>query len=111
MGRIVTVAVLVTAMLATDLAWAGPVHEVRLPITVASGSEYSTVIVQAGDHLWKISSRHLDQQGRNQPVAPFWRKVVDANRDHIRSGDPDLIFPGEKVRLPDLDAQRTAVNL
>ena len=30
----------------------------------------------------------------------LWVEVVDANRSSIRSGDPDLIFPGEQVTLP-----------
>jgi nucleoid-associated protein YgaU len=33
-------------------------------------------------------------------VAGFWRSVIEANRELIRSGDPDLIYPGEVVVLP-----------
>jgi nucleoid-associated protein YgaU len=28
--------------------------------------------------------------------------VIEANRDHLRSGDPDLIYPGESIVLPRL---------
>jgi hypothetical protein len=28
-------------------------------------------------------------------------EVVEANRERLRSGDPDLIYPGETVVLPD----------
>jgi hypothetical protein len=36
-------------------------------------------------------------------VAEYWAKVVEANRDRLESGDPDLIFPKEKVVLPPTD--------
>jgi nucleoid-associated protein YgaU len=65
-----------------------------------------TVIVEKGDHLWKISARHLEGRLARLPTAaeitPYWQDVVDANRDRLRSGDPDLIYPGETVMLPEL---------
>ena len=57
-----------------------------------------TVVVVPGDHLWKISARILE--GTNRDVAGYWIEVVETNREHLRSGDPDLIFPGEVVSLP-----------
>jgi hypothetical protein len=33
-------------------------------------------------------------------ITPVWVEVIAANRDRLRSGDPDLIFPGEIVVLP-----------
>jgi nucleoid-associated protein YgaU len=29
--------------------------------------------------------------------------VIEANRDRLRSGDPDLIYPGEEIILPPLE--------
>ncbi len=60
-------------------------------------SGWTEVVVAPGDNLWRIAARRLDDDG---PVAPYWRKVVEENRDRIRSGDPDLIYPGEIIRLP-----------
>jgi hypothetical protein len=60
--------------------------------------------VEPGDHLWKISEEHLaGVLGRavgDAEIDPYWRSVIDANRSHLRSGDPDLIYPGETVALP-----------
>jgi nucleoid-associated protein YgaU len=55
--------------------------------------------VAKGDHLWKISARHLDTDA-NHEIAPYWRQLIEVNTPHLRSGDPDLIYPGEVVELP-----------
>jgi hypothetical protein len=53
-------------------------------------------IVQRGDTLWDISNTYL----RN----PFlWPQLWDANR-YIEN--PHLIYPGDPVRIPDLDVVR-----
>jgi hypothetical protein len=66
--------------------------------------------VVGGDNLWTIARDYLSSQrsggsGRptNHEVAAYWVKVVEANRDRLRSGDPDLIYPGERVVLPPVD--------
>jgi nucleoid-associated protein YgaU len=33
-------------------------------------------------------------------VVAYWRSVIEANRERLQSGDPDLIYPGEVVLLP-----------
>jgi nucleoid-associated protein YgaU len=82
----------------------GPTHDVR-------------VTVEVGDNLWSISAAHL-RESRDGPlggsrISPYWREVIAINQAHLSSGDPDLIFPGEVVRLPPIDEndQRTATNL
>lgn len=65
-----------------------------------------THVVAVGDSLWSIAERHMatvrpDASG--QEIARFWGAVVDTNRSSLRSGDPDLIFPGEIVTLPALE--------
>jgi uncharacterized membrane protein YgcG len=66
--------------------------------------------VVAGDNLWVIARDHLAgarSGGSGGPttreVAQYWAKVVEANRDRLRSGDPDLIYPKERIILPPLD--------
>lgn len=70
---------------------------------VANGS--NVVVVQRGDHLWKISkeglSTFLERTPTNAEISPYWRETISVNADELRSGDPNLIFPGEKVILPD----------
>jgi nucleoid-associated protein YgaU len=72
--------------------------------------EEQTHRVVGGDNLWAIARDHLSRQrsgGSGEPtnheVAAYWLKVVQANRDRLRSGDPDLIYPGERVTLPPVD--------
>jgi nucleoid-associated protein YgaU len=62
-------------------------------------------VVVPGDNLWIIAERHLEQvTGRSdlsdREVAEYWVAVIEANRDRVRSGDPDLIYPGEVMVLP-----------
>jgi nucleoid-associated protein YgaU len=47
--------------------------------------------VKKGDSLSKIAK---DQYGD----ADKWRKIFEANRDQIQ--DPDLIHPGQTLRIP-----------
>jgi nucleoid-associated protein YgaU len=52
--------------------------------------------VVAGDSLSKIAKREYGDAGA-------WRRIYDANRDIVK--DPDLIHPGQQLRIPSSDAQ------
>lgn len=61
------------------------------------------VVVRAGDNLWTIARDALEngtQAGAPAAIAPYWRRVIAANTATLRSHDPNLIFPGERVVLP-----------
>jgi nucleoid-associated protein YgaU len=108
MGGSRTTIVLVGAAVITfgSVALADPVGESSfVPIGLSTGGKtVSSVVVEEGDHLWKISQTHLDQvlgkQATAGEVDPYWRSVIEANRKRLVSGDPNLIFPGEVVVLP-----------
>lgn len=110
MTRVLAIVALVGALMATGVAGASPASQVRLPVQVASDGEGQpdpdSVVVERGDHLWKISARHLGEKAPDHHVAPYWREVVEVNTPRLRSGDPDLIFPGEVVDLPAIPEQR-----
>lgn len=76
-----------------------------VPVAIGEAPQAGTVVVEPGDHLWKLSQTHLDlalgRPARPEEVDPYWRAVIDANRNQLVSGDPDLIYPGEVIRLPD----------
>ena len=55
----------------------------------AAAAEYT---VQKGDSLWKIAKENLGSGFK-------WSEIYEANRDAIR--DPDLIYVGQTLRLPD----------
>jgi hypothetical protein len=50
--------------------------------------------ISPGEHLWSIAA------SRAADVAPYWRRLVALNRPHLRSGDPNLVYPGETIELP-----------
>jgi nucleoid-associated protein YgaU len=56
--------------------------------STASGRTY---VVAPGDSLSKIAKQVYGN-------TDDWRKIYDANRDTIK--DPDLIYPGQTLRLP-----------
>ena len=105
--RGLTVALFVCALLGADIALAGEgADQVRMPIGPgAHDSRPRQVTVVEGDHLWKISKRHLEDQMQRLPanseIGPYWRNVIDENLATLRSGDPDLIYPGEVIELPE----------
>jgi hypothetical protein len=81
---------------------------VPAPATAVTGEEQHVVV--AGDNLWDLAAARLTRlaqvDGRGpdrlgeRDVARYWQLVCDANRARLRSGDVDLVFPGEVVVLP-----------
>jgi LysM repeat protein len=64
-----------------------------------------THVVMPGDNLWRIAEAELIARGRPNPevatVAQYWLIVIERNRDALRSHDPNLIYPGETIALPE----------
>jgi hypothetical protein len=63
--------------------------------------------VAVGESLWSIARTNLalgtgrsEGELGNREVAAYWVRLLAANRGRLRSGNPDLIYPGEYVRLP-----------
>ena len=65
----------------------------------AAGGEHT---VRPGDSLWSIAEANVAERlGRPASVAEthaYWRRVIEVNAD--RAPDPDLIHPGDAIRLP-----------
>lgn len=62
----------------------------------------TTWIVEPGDHLWAIARRTLVTHGLpidDASVTTYWRELITANTS-LLGDDPDLIHPGQVVRLP-----------
>ena len=94
-GRDVTV-------LAPDAADRSPPQETEPTASFVPGEHR----VAPGDNLWTIAAdrlaTHLARVPTEAEVARYWAVVVEVNGPHVRSGDPDLVFPGELVTLPPL---------
>jgi nucleoid-associated protein YgaU len=58
----------------------------------AAGSAARTYTVADGDSLSKIAKRVYGSTSK-------WRVIYEANREVIRN--PDLVYPGQVLRLPD----------
>ncbi|MSO79645.1 MAG: hypothetical protein EXQ79_08555 [Acidimicrobiia bacterium] len=85
---------------------AAPAASTKTPVVVPAAAATSYTVV-AGDNFWEISARHLAAEtGRERgalstnDIVEYWVRVCNANRDRIRSGDVNLIDPGEVVELP-----------
>ena len=59
----------------------------ELAPAVSSG----TYVVVKGDSLSKIALRYYGNAAK-------WRRIYEANRESIK--DPDLIYPGQELRIP-----------
>ena len=63
------------------------------------------VVVHEGDNLWSLATDALRLNGVSSPttgqIAEYWRLVVASNQ--VRSGNPDLIVPGEAINMPAFD--------
>jgi nucleoid-associated protein YgaU len=66
--------------------------------------------VVPGDNLWDIAAAHLAQATRRPAhaltdgeIASYWVRLMAANQDLLRSGNPNLIFPGERVICPPVE--------
>jgi hypothetical protein len=75
--------------------------------STTTAAQPQEVVIAAGDNLWEVAARQLAMlTGRSRAdiadadIARYWIEVCEANRAQLRSGDPNLIFPGERVVLP-----------
>jgi nucleoid-associated protein YgaU len=69
------------------------ISEVKADDVVApeQTSEVQYYEIAKGDNLWKIAEKFYGNGAEHN-------KIFEANREVIK--DPDLIFPGQKIRIP-----------
>lgn len=75
------------------------------PARTPSTTPTPTVTLGQGDHLWTVAERALTDAWHRTPseaeLVPYWRTLVEANRSSLADpANPDLVFPGQVVRLP-----------
>ncbi|MEE8330445.1 MAG: LysM domain-containing protein [Acidimicrobiia bacterium] len=62
-----------------------------------------TYVVRPGDSLWAIACRHLQASGApttDAAIDRMWRTIYAANRQVVGE-DPDLIYPGTQLTIPE----------
>ena len=66
----------------------------------AGGTAEAWHVVEVGDTLWDIAAAGLVPAERSVAnINRYWRQVYRANRSVI-GGDPDLLHPGTRLRVP-----------
>src|SRR3954447_24992174 len=70
--------------------------------TGSAPTEPPLVVVRSGDSLWSIARRRLPAAASDAETATAVRYLYAVNRFRIGT-DPDLILPGTRLVLPDLD--------
>lgn len=62
--------------------------------------------VAPGDHFWSIAQRHVARSAPRPSrlrVARYWLRLVESNRSRlVDPANPDLLHPGQVLRLPPL---------
>jgi hypothetical protein len=64
-----------------------------------------TRVVQPGDSFWSIATAEL-QTGLGRPptngeIAAYWTRLIAANEERLPvPGNPNVLFPGDRLRLP-----------
>lgn len=75
-----------------------------------------TWTVAPGDHFWLIASSTLAEAYGRSPEASevhaYWLEIIETNRDAIKSGSADLIYPGESfdLTLPPVPSEITGAT-
>ena len=62
------------------------------------------VTVHAGDSLWRIASRVVGAKASDSQIEREVVAIWNANAARIGTGDPNLIFPGQRLHLPQAEA-------
>ncbi|MFN2505393.1 MAG: BTAD domain-containing putative transcriptional regulator [Acidimicrobiales bacterium] len=94
----------VAAAIAT--AQGGQSAEPRVYATPTTAGHWE---VQPNENLYDVAAAQVAHatgrsaaELRSAEVSPYWRAVIRANQDTLQSGDPRVIFTGERIVLPPL---------
>ncbi len=67
----------------------------------ASGTDVSgRHVVRSGESLWLVAEHMLGDRATDAEIAAAVEQLWELNAGRIATGDPDLIYPGQALRLP-----------
>lgn len=72
---------------------------------LVSTPEQDEIVVRRGDTLWDLAARTLPVTATDAEIATEWPRWYAANTDVV-GPDPDLLVPGQRLRVPAGQAQR-----
>lgn len=89
-----------------QMSWLGPPGATEAATDEDQVDARAEHVVVGGDHLWNIAERtvadHLGRAPDDREIATYWQELIETNRDRLADPDnPDLLFPGQVVQLPD----------
>jgi len=84
----------------TREAPARPANRQQIVAPTSGGS----ITVQSGDSLWRIARQVLGADASNAQIAREVVAIWNVNAARIGTGDPNLIFPGQRIHLPQAQA-------
>ncbi|MEO9138227.1 MAG: hypothetical protein ABI345_04095 [Jatrophihabitans sp.] len=87
--------------LSGDMSQSPPQNPARAP------SPAGHVRVHDGDALWLVAAHRLGPEPSEQAIAHYWPRIFAANRAVV-GDDPNLIQPGQELRLPAPTSQETS---
>lgn len=70
------------------------------PVSTHTSGAPGTVVIHPGDSLWAIARRLVGPRASNGAVETKLVAIWNLNAGRIGTGDPNLIFPGTRLRLP-----------
>jgi hypothetical protein len=80
--------------------------EAESPASPAKDADVLQVrVLGPGDHLWAVAEEKvadvLQRPGTEDEIRTYWLRLVQLNRGELADPDnPDLVFPGQTIRLP-----------
>ncbi|HSK25028.1 MAG TPA: LysM domain-containing protein [Egicoccus sp.] len=88
-----------------------PSHGVPVPVVADTVGDVDASpppgqhIVVAGESFWRIAADHVaqasDRPAADAEVAMYWRRLIEQNRSRLADpGNPDLLYPGQRLDLP-----------
>ncbi|MDQ6806153.1 MAG: LysM peptidoglycan-binding domain-containing protein [Actinomycetota bacterium] len=57
-------------------------------------------VVRSGESLWLVAEHMLGDRATDAEIAAAVEQLWELNAGRIATGDPDLIYPGQALRLP-----------
>jgi hypothetical protein len=70
------------------------------PMKAASMAGAKTVLVHPGDSLWSIAAAIVGPSASGEEIHAKLVDIWNMNVKRIKTGDPNLIFPGTRLMLP-----------
>ena len=77
-------------LMAGNVLGIGEVEAAELEVADPAEKKVEYYVIQKGDTLWAIAQKHLGNGIK-------YKQIFEDNREVIK--DPDLIYPGQKIRI------------